>query len=90
MESTKLNAVKVKSGYKLLVEFENKVCKEYDVRERLNSPLFSKLKDPQIFNLVRISDDGYSVTWEDEIDISEHELWFYGEDIDTQVEVFPK
>ena len=63
----------------LLVTFENGVKKKYDVK-----PLFTqfdnykKLEDEVLFYKVKVDCGGYAVCWDEEIDISEVELWENG------------
>ena len=63
----------------LLVEFENGVKKNYDVKQLIPQfDIFEDLKYNDLFKRVRIDCGGYAVAWTDEIDISECELWENG------------
>lgn len=60
----------------LSIEFENGVVKKYDVKQLIPQfPIFKKLENRALFNLVHVDCGGYAVAWNDEIDISEYELW---------------
>ncbi len=60
----------------LLVTFENGVVKEYDTKQLLPQfPYYNKLKDENFFKLVKVECGGCAVGWDDDIDISEVELW---------------
>lgn len=70
---------------KLSVQFCEGVTKIYNV-----APLFEKhsfflpLKDsPELFSSVVVEQGGYSIIWNDDIDISCDELWTNDEEIDT-------
>jgi hypothetical protein len=39
------------------------------------------LKDKFIFKSVRVDEGGYGISWDDEIDLSEYELWKNGTEI---------
>ncbi|MCL2086110.1 MAG: DUF2442 domain-containing protein [Oscillospiraceae bacterium] len=63
----------------LLVEFANDKTREYDVKRLFAEyPQFKVLKDEKLFNAVQHGN--YSVFWNDELDISEIELWYNGID----------
>ncbi|CDH46826.1 MAG: DUF2442 domain-containing protein [Candidatus Competibacteraceae bacterium] len=40
--------------------------------------MFADLKNSAFFKNVRVDQGGYAVYWNDEIDISEYELWTHG------------
>lgn len=66
----------------LVVTFENGVKKIYDVKQLLEVfPVYEKLKDKSFFNLVKVDCGGCAVAWDDEVDISEVELWEGGLEI---------
>ena len=63
----------------LKVEFDNRQIKKYDITPLLKRKMFQPLKNPDLFKSVKIEQGGYAVSWGEEIDISEHELWRNGE-----------
>jgi hypothetical protein len=65
----------------LLVRFENGVEKAYDCRPLIAKPQFSLLKNPAFFRSVRVDPGGYGLSWNDNIDLSEFELWTNGQPI---------
>ena len=71
----KIKMVEVKENYILLVTFNNNIVKEYDCKLKLDSEPFSVLKDKIIFNQVRVDAGGYGISWNDEVDLSEYEIW---------------
>ena len=44
-------------------------------------PEFEALKNPDIFNLVQVEPGGYGISWDENLDCSEGELWENGIEI---------
>jgi Protein of unknown function (DUF2442) len=70
----------------LMVEFSNGDRKQYNVSKLLEKPMFSPLKNSSFFRGFQIDAGGYGIAWNDEIDLSEYELWQNGTDADAIVE----
>ena len=74
-------SVRVKSVYPgqdrtLIVHFENGIIKKYDTKQLVNQfPIYERLADEAFFRLVRVDCGGCAVSWDEDIDISEVELW---------------
>mgnify|MGYP006289783521 CR=1 FL=1 len=81
MKHPKVLSVKTIDDHTLLVEFDNKEKKKYDMTPLLEKEMFSLLKNPAFFKSVKVEQGGYAVVWNDRIDISEHELWVNGESV---------
>ncbi len=62
----------------LVIEFTNQEVKRYDISRLLDIPMFSPLRQPAFFRDFKVEQGGYGVVWNEEIDISEHELWKNG------------
>jgi hypothetical protein len=62
----------------LLVRFQNGVDKIYDCRPLLARPQFRLLAESAFFRAVRVDPGGYGISWSDDIDLSEYELWVRG------------
>lgn len=62
----------------LLIEFSNGEVKKYDIRHLLETPMFSLLRQPAFFRNFQVEPGGYAIVWNEEIDISEYELWKNG------------
>jgi hypothetical protein len=62
----------------LLVRFENGKEKIYDCEPFFSRPAFRLLKTPAFFQAVRVDTGGYGISWNDDIDLSEYELWTNG------------
>jgi hypothetical protein len=62
----------------LLVAFENGARKLYDCGPLLELNVFAPLHNDWLFRTVRVDIGGYGISWADEIDLSESELWENG------------
>ena len=67
----------------LLVTFEGGTEKLYDCSKLLARPEFQLLNTPAFFNGVRVDPGGYGISWNDDVDISEYELWTNGKTVQT-------
>jgi hypothetical protein len=67
----------------LVVSFENGLTKRYDCAPLLRLPAFALLRSPAFFRSVRVDPGGYGVSWNDDLDLSEAELWSNGVDEDS-------
>ncbi|KYH35449.1 hypothetical protein CLTEP_06250 [Clostridium tepidiprofundi DSM 19306] len=77
----KIKDVKVEEDYIVIVTFENNIVKKYDMKPWLNIEEFEILKDKIIFSMAKVDVGGYGISWNDEADISEYELWTKGKQI---------
>ena len=71
-------SVETRAPYLLVVTFDNGVTKRYDCAPLLNLPAFAPLRAPAFFQGVRVDPGGYGVSWSDDIDLAEAELWSRG------------
>lgn len=78
MQYPRIRSAKAINDHILLVEFENHERRKYDINPLLEKGIFYPLKDSALFKNVQIEKGGYAVYWNDEIDISEYELWVHG------------
>jgi hypothetical protein len=62
----------------LLIEFTNQEVKQYDIRKLAEIPMFAPLQNPAFFRNFKVEPGGYAIVWNDDIDISEYELWKNG------------
>ena len=65
----------------LIVFFDNGVKKEYDCSRLLSRPEFKLMSDMVFFKSAHVDAGGYGISWNDDIDISEYELWNNGKTI---------
>lgn len=69
----------------LIVQFENGIFKKYDTKQLLSQfPIYEKLKNEAFFKLVQVDCGGCAVAWDDEVDISEVELWEGGTELSLE------
>jgi len=66
----------------LLVKFDDDTSKQYDVKPLLAKyPVFQALKNPELFKKVAVDCGGFGIAWNEEIDLSEYEIWNNGIEI---------
>ena len=63
---------------RLQVIFDNDVCKVYDCKPLLRKPVFAPLANGWLFRTVQVDPGGYGVSWNEDIDLAESELWEHG------------
>jgi hypothetical protein len=68
---------------KLRILFDNRKIKIYDCKQLFQKPDFSLLKEESFFRSVKVDIGGYGISWNDNIDISEYELWTNGIEISS-------
>jgi hypothetical protein len=79
MFSPKIIKIKpVVDEYVLLVLFENKITKKVDIGNKLSEEFYCDLEKKYLFGQAKVYVGGYGVSWNDDIDISEFELWNIG------------
>ena len=61
-----------------MVTFSTGEKKNYDCAPLLKKEAFFDLKNDAVFYSVHKGAGGYGVVWNDEIDLSESELWLHG------------
>jgi Protein of unknown function (DUF2442) len=81
MKSPKIVAAHAIDDLTLIVEFSNHDRKQYSVANLLDKPMFSPLRNPSFFRSFQVDEGGYAIVWNDEIDLSEYELWQNGTDV---------
>ncbi|MBI5471574.1 MAG: DUF2442 domain-containing protein [Ignavibacteriae bacterium] len=75
MDAPRIESVKPLDGKRLLVGFANGEVKVYDCTHLLESERFQLLNTEAFFRAVRVDAGGYGISWNDEMDLSECELW---------------
>jgi len=71
----KIVSVQPIDNYQLIIEFSNHQYRQYDIKPLLKKQMFAPLKNQGFFKNIQIEQGGYAISWNDEIDISEYELW---------------
>ena len=77
----KIDTVQPIGSTRLLIRFRNGEQRTYDCGPLLLRPQFHLLTDPAFFRAVHVDAGGYGISWNDDIDLSEYELWTNGEPI---------
>jgi len=66
------------SGKKLCITFNNNIKKIYDYSRLLDDDIFKSLSNDALFRSVKADKHGYGISWSNELDLSESELWING------------
>lgn len=79
MLSIKVSSAVPLDDMQVLVFFENGKIKKFDVKALIpDYPEFENLKNPDLFNLLRVEPGGYGISWNEDLDCSEGELYENG------------
>ena len=78
MKPARIVSAQAIDDHNLIIKFTNNELKKYDISKLLNNPMFSPLKNPAFFRNFIIDSGGYALVWNEDIDISEYELWQNG------------
>ena len=78
MKPPRISFAKVIKDYSLLVKFSNGEIRQYDVSRLLDNSMFARLRNPTFFRNFQVEPGGYALVWNEDIDISEYELWHNG------------
>lgn len=78
MKPERIVSAKAIDDRTLMVKFTNREFKKYDISKLLDNSMFSSLSNPVFFRNFTVEPGGYALVWNDEIDISEYELWQNG------------
>ena len=81
MNPPKVISVQAIENKSLLVEFIDGTKKIYDCAQVLGFESFKLLNKEPFFKSVKVDTGGYGISWNDEIDLSEYELWTNGIDV---------
>lgn len=73
-----IKKVKPLENYFLEVEFDNGSIKKYDVSPNFKYKFFLPLKDYSLFKNIHVDPGGYGISWNDDLYLSEYELWTKG------------
>jgi hypothetical protein len=81
MDTPKILSVQALENKNLLVKFVNGVEKLYDCNPLLRLEMFEVLKNDAFFKSVKVDSGGYGISWNDDADLSEYELWTNGVEV---------
>jgi hypothetical protein len=89
MSNPKIKKIKIDSQqYTLIVLFDNGIVKEIDFKEKLKDDFYNDLKNKILFEQAQVDSGGYGVSWNEDIDISEYELWNIGKIMSNKSVIF--
>lgn len=83
MKYPKIKYVEPLKNHKLFLIFENGIMKIYSIKDWLEKPAFKALTNIALFNTVEVDPAGYGIIWNDELDLSEFELWKNGVEVSS-------
>ena len=75
MTAPKIQSVQPLEGKQLLVVFANGVRKIYDCHQLMHLEPFKAFENEAFFKSVKADPGGYGISWNDDVDLSEYELW---------------
>lgn len=81
MNAPRIQSVTPLADMQLLVKFANGVEKTYDCKQLLHLERFQWIENAVFFKSVKLDPGGYGVSWNDDVDLSEHELWSNGKEL---------
>lgn len=80
----RVKSVEAASNFTLIITFDNQVKKRYDCSQLLKNPLYQLLREIAFFKSVKVDAGGYGISWNDDLDLSEYELWTHGTEIKSE------
>lgn len=80
-KSPKIVDADASKPFSLIVLFDNGIKKKYDCTSLFSRPGFKLISDRAFFKSANVDAGGYGISWNDDIDISEYELWNKGKPI---------
>jgi hypothetical protein len=81
MDTPRILSVQAVENKNLLVKFVNGIEKIYDCNPLLSREMFEVLKNDAFFKSVKVDTGGYGISWNDDADLSEYELWTNGVEV---------
>lgn len=81
MKIPKIISAKATSDQTLVIQFSNHEIKQYDITPLLEKHPFQLLSNSAFFRAFQIEPGGHALVWNEDIDLSEYELWRNGTEI---------
>lgn len=75
--------IELLSNYRIFAIFDDGSIRVYSLDDRLGQPPFQALKEGDLFYKATIANGGHGIIWNDELDLSEYELWTKGQAVST-------
>ena len=76
-------SVEVRGPFAVLLEFDDGVSKQVDLRHLLEGPVFEPLLDPAEFAKVRLDHDAGTIVWPNQADIAPETLYLLPDESGT-------
>lgn len=89
MKTPKIQSAKPLDTKQLKVIFEDGTIKVYDFNPLLAREHFQLLRNDAFFRSVQVDPGGYGISWNDDLDLSEDELWHNGVTVSSPTIVEP-
>ena len=74
----RINNITILNDYKIEIIFDNFITKIVDFEFKLEADVYKPLLDLNLFKSAHVDVGGYGISWNDDIDMSEYELWNIG------------
>ena len=84
MKSPRIAEVQALDRKRLLITFVTGEQKIYDCSRIIELEAFRLLRTEAFFRAVRVDEGGYGISWNDDMDLSEYELWQNGTDLQRE------
>jgi hypothetical protein len=81
MNTPKILSVQPLENKRLRVKFIGGAEKIYDCSPLLHLEVFQILNNEAFFKAVKVDPGGYGISWNDDVDLSEYELWTKGVEV---------
>ena len=82
-EIPRVVAAQVCGAFSLLVDFDDGMSKQVDLRPLLNGPIFEPLRDPDAFANVRVDHEAGTIVWPNGADVAPETLYSLPDERDT-------
>ena len=82
----RIESVQPTENMLLHVRFVNGEQRIYNCEPLTSRPQFKLLTVPAFFHSVHVDPGGYGISWNDDVDLSEYELWMNGSPLEESEE----
>ena len=86
MSTPRIESVQPAGNMRLHIRFVNGEQRIYNCEPLTLRPQFKLLTVPAFFHSVHVDPGGYGISWNDDIDLSEYELWTNGSPLEASQE----
>jgi hypothetical protein len=78
MDIPRIITARAINNHELFIQFSGHEIKQYDIMPLLAKTPFQPLKNPAFFKSFRVEIGGHALVWNEDLDLSEYELWRNG------------